>query len=43
MPVAAMMLARERERNLPDRVDAREHDPEKWEPVFGKRSCSTKS
>jgi hypothetical protein len=22
MPVAAMMLARERERNLPDRVDA---------------------
>jgi hypothetical protein len=19
-----------------------EHDPEKWEPVFGKRSCSNK-
>jgi hypothetical protein len=21
---------------------ALEHDPEKWEPVFGKRSCSNK-
>jgi hypothetical protein len=25
-----------------DRVTVQEHDPEKWEPVFGTRSCSNK-
>src|SRR5256885_110605 len=27
----------------PSRVMAPEHDPEKWPPVFGKRSCSSKT
>ena len=27
---------------LASQAEALEHDPEKWEPVFGKRSCSNK-
>jgi hypothetical protein len=29
-------------RNIGIRPAALEHDPEKWIPVFGKRSCSNK-
>jgi hypothetical protein len=28
-------------RGTSNRKAALEHDPEKWEPVFGKRSCSS--
>jgi hypothetical protein len=39
-PVLDVLLEQEiRNPNLPF---VPEHDPEKWEPVFGKRSCSNK-
>ena len=41
LPSPAVGRGRSNRRRDSDAVRL-EHDPEKWEPVFGKRSCSSK-